>query len=177
MPSPVCISWALKRCATASWRTLAVGPTGRSISTWLAPAATFFEITDATSCPSLSRSSARSTRITISSVGLRLTEPPHAMQAPSCSTTARMRSKDRLTGAIVSMVSAVPAGDVMAREDVLGISKPQAATIGTTIGVVRLPGSPPTQCLSMTGVVPQSKRRPDSTIARVIAMVSLVSSN
>ena len=49
--------------------------------------------------------------------------------------------------------------------------------MATTIGVVRLPGSPPTQCLSMTGVRPQSKRCPDSTIARVIAIVSAVSSS
>ena len=53
------------------------------------------------------------------------------------------------------MVSAVPAGEVIAREDVLGIVRPCAATIGTTIIDVRLPGIPPMQCLSTTiGLVP-----------------------
>ncbi len=51
------------------------------------------------------------------------------------------------------MVSAVPAGEVMARDDVFGIVSPCAATIGTTIIEVRLPGIPPMQCLStITGV-------------------------
>ncbi len=48
------------------------------------------------------------------------------------------------------MVSAVPAGDVMARDDVLGHSMPCAATMGTTSMEVRLPGMPPMQCLSTT---------------------------
>ena len=48
------------------------------------------------------------------------------------------------------MVSAVPAGEVIAREEVLGIVSPCAATIGTTIIEVRLPGMPPMQCLSTT---------------------------
>ena len=48
------------------------------------------------------------------------------------------------------MVSAVPAGEVIAREEVFGIIKPCAATIGTTIIEVRLPGMPPMQCLSTT---------------------------
>jgi len=48
-------------------------------------------------------------------------------------------------------VSAVPAGLVIERELVLGIMYPAAAIIGTTIRVVRLPGIPPMQCLSMMG--------------------------
>jgi len=48
------------------------------------------------------------------------------------------------------MVSAVPAGEVIARDDVFGIVSPCAATIGTTIIEVRLPGIPPMQCLSTT---------------------------
>ena len=51
---------------------------------------------------------------------------------------------------MVSMVSAVPAGAVMAREDVFGMVRPSEATIGTIIGVVRFPGKPPTECLSTT---------------------------
>ena len=66
------------------------------------------------------------------------------------------------TGASVSIMSAVPAGEVMAREEVLGIVSPAAATMATTSGVVRLPGSPPTQCLSTIGVRPQSMRSPTS---------------
>ena len=53
------------------------------------------------------------------------------------------------------MVSAVPAGEVIARDEVLGMVSPCAATIGTTIIEVRLPGMPPMQCLSTTiGLVP-----------------------
>ncbi len=47
-------------------------------------------------------------------------------------------------------MSAVPAGEVIAREEVLGIVRPCAATIGTTIIEVRFPGMPPMQCLSTT---------------------------
>ena len=65
------------------------------------------------------------------------------------------------------MVSAVPAGEVMARLEVLGISMPCAATIGTTSIEVRLPGMPPMQCLSTTSGSLQSSRSPDCAIARV----------
>lgn len=65
------------------------------------------------------------------------------------------------------MVSAVPAGEVMARLEVLGISMPCAATIGTSSILVRLPGIPPIQCLSATSGSPQSSRSPVSTMARV----------
>ena len=58
------------------------------------------------------------------------------------------------------MVSAVPAGEVMARDDVLGHSRPCAATIGTTSIEVRLPGMPPMQCLSTTRVSCQSRLLP-----------------
>ena len=70
------------------------------------------------------------------------------------------------------MVSAVPAGDVIAREDVFGIVRPSAATIGTTIGVVRFPGSPPTECLSTTISDSHDKLSPASTIALVRARIS-----
>ena len=53
------------------------------------------------------------------------------------------------------MVSAVPAGEVIAREEVFGIVSPKAATIGTTMSVVRLPGNPPMQCLSTTSGLSQ----------------------
>ena len=65
------------------------------------------------------------------------------------------------------MVSAVPAGEVMARLEVFGISMPCAATIGTITIEVRLPGMPPMQCLSTTGCCGQVRRWPTSTIACV----------
>ncbi len=65
------------------------------------------------------------------------------------------------------MVSAVPAGEVMAREEVLGMSMPWAATMGTTSMEVRLPGMPPMQCLSATSGSCQSRRSPVSSMARV----------
>ena len=53
-------------------------------------------------------------------MGLRPTEPPQTMHPPSCSTTRRIAALSRVTGASVSMVSAVPAGDVIARDEVFG---------------------------------------------------------
>ena len=103
----------------------------------------------------------------MSSAGLSRTEPPQTMQAPVRSTVRRIAAMSRSTGANTSIVSAVPAGDVIARDEVLGIISPQAATIGTTSSVVRLPGRPPTQCLSTTTSWPQFSRSPTSTIARV----------
>ena len=117
----VCASREPRLSAAASLRTLAVGPTGMSISTSVEPAAIFFDSTLATSCPSLSKSSGRWTRIRMSSAGLRRTLPPQTMQPPSRSTTRRIAARSSATGAITSMVSAVPAGDVMAREDVFGM--------------------------------------------------------
>ena len=72
------------------------------------------------------------------------------------------------------MVSAVPDGDVMAREEVLGIVSPWAATIGTTIIEVRLPGMPPIQCLSTISGASHSSRPPTPAIALVNAKVSSV---
>lgn len=158
--------------AACALRTLAVAPTGRSISTWVEPAAAFLDRTEATSWPSLSRSSGRSTRMRMSSAGLSRTEPPQTMQPPVRSTTRRMLGTSRFTGASTSIVSAVPAGEVMAREEVLGIVRPQAATMGTTSRVVRLPGRPPTQCLSTTSGRPQSMRSPTPIMAFVSETVS-----
>ena len=60
----------------------------------------------------------------------------------------------------------------MAREEVLGIGSPCAATIGTTIIEVRLPGMPPMQCLSTTIGSVHFSRVPASAIARVRAINS-----
>ena len=53
--------------AASMERTFAVGPTGMSITTCVEPAAIFFDSTEATRWPSLSKSSGRSTRISRSS--------------------------------------------------------------------------------------------------------------
>ena len=94
------------------------------------------------------------------------------MQPPSRSTTRRIAAMSSVTGASVSIVSAVPAGEVMARDDVLGMVSPQAAIIGTINSVVRLPGRPPTQCLSITRALGQRTRSPTAIIDCVSAMVS-----
>jgi len=155
------VTCSIRRCRrrkSSSLRTLAVGPTGMSINACVAPAAIFFDSTDATSWASLSRSSGLSTRMSTSSAGLRVSAPPQTRQPPSRSTTRRMAVTSRSTRVSVSITSAVPAGDVIARDDVFGIVSPAAATMATTIGVVRLPGRPPTQCLSAIGARPQSIR-------------------
>ena len=76
------------------------------------------------------------------------------------------------TRASTSIVSAVPAGEVMAREEVFGIGRPWAATIGTTTIEVRLPGMPPMQCLSTTTGVGQTSCVPACAIAPVRARSS-----
>ena len=108
----------------------------------------------------------------MSSAGLSASEPPQTKQPPSRWTTRRICSKSSATGVIVSITSAVPAGEVMALDDVFGIVSPAAVMIDTTIGVVRFPGNPPTQCLSAIGACPQSSRLPAASIARVRSIVS-----
>ena len=143
-----------------------------SITRWVTPAATFLESTEAIIWPALSKSNAFSTRIRMSSAGLRLIAPPQAMQPFSRSITVRIALSSRFTGARTSIVSAVPAGDVMAREEVLGMTRPKAAQIATMMGVERLPGKPPTECLSAMMAWPQARRLPVSTMAWVMAMIS-----
>ena len=77
------------------------------------------------------------------------------------------------------MVSAVPAGDVIEREEVFGIVRPAAAIIGTTSIVVLFPGIPPIQCLSTMislGLTLKSSCFPTATIAFVSPIVSFSSS-
>ena len=64
-------------------RTLAVGPTGMSISTCVAPTVFFLARIEATICASVSISIGRSTVIRMSSAGARSSAPPQAMQAPA----------------------------------------------------------------------------------------------
>ena len=114
---------------------------------------------EATICSRVSRLSGRSTEIRMSSAGDRLTCPPQIRQPLQAATMAFISSTPTSTRASTSIVSAVPAGEVMARDEVFGMVRPCAATIGTTIIEVRLPGIPPMQCLSTTiGRVPLQLR-------------------
>ena len=85
----------------------------------------------------------------MSSAGDRLTCPPQTRQ-PRHAADDLLHLVDDIDPGQYLMVSAVPAGEVIAREDVLGMVRPCAATIGTTIMEVRFPGMPPMQCLSTT---------------------------
>ena len=118
------------------------------------PAATFLDRMDAIICPGESMDSGRSTEIRMSSTGASRAAPPQARQPRSRRTISCRRFGLSSTCASSSMVSAVPAGEVMARLEVLGISMPCAATIGTSSILVRLPGIPPIQCLSATSGPP-----------------------
>ena len=164
-------------CASGIERTLAVGPTGMSSSRWLEPAATFFDRMEATICPGESIDSGRSTAISTSSAGDSSLVPPQARQ-PRCSwTISSSRANGNSTLASTSMVSAVPAGEVIARDEVLGQSMPWAATIGTTSIEVRLPGIPPMQFLSTTGCSCQSSWRPTLAMASLRKYTSSRSSS
>ena len=121
---PTISIWFFSFCAISSLLTFAVSPTGISITTWVEPAADFFDSTEAMSCPSLSISKAFSILISTSSAGLNCAVPPQTKQPPSFSTTAVISSEESVTLVRTSIVSAVPAGEVMAREDVFGIVSP-----------------------------------------------------
>jgi hypothetical protein len=58
------------------------------------------------------------------------------------------------------MVSAVPAGDVIARDDVFGIVSPCAATIETTMGVT-ISGKPTDGMLVEYGTICPAQALPD----------------
>ena len=58
----------------------------------------------------------------------------------------------------------MPEGDVIALEEVLGISKPAAAIIGTIMGEILLPGIPPIECFPKVGSL-KSNWFPASAIA------------
>ena len=105
----------------ARWSACALGPTGRSIRRCVEPAAIFFDMIEATICSRVSRLSGRSTEIRISSAGDRLTWPPQIRQPLHAATMAFISSTPTSTRASTSIVSAVPAGEVIAREDVFGI--------------------------------------------------------
>ncbi len=138
--SPKCSTTVLNsrtnEVAAAAVSTLALTPTGTSTSTCVDPAAIFFDGTDDTSEASPSKSRFRETRLMMLSAGLNWAAPLHTMQPPSRSTKRRMCAMASATGAGVSMASAVPAGEVLAREEAFGTRRSQAATIGTTGSVM-----------------------------------------
>jgi len=71
-----------------------------------------------------------------------------------------------------SIVSAVPDGLVIARDEVFGIRTPAAVRIGMMIMVVLFPGTPPMQCLSPTTLFLNLSLFPLFTIDRVKSAVS-----
>ena len=149
-------------------------PHGMSIKTYFEPADIFFDIIDAMSCGSISRFSNRSTLIILSSDGASPSEPPHARQALVFATTDFICFRESSTFEIVSITSAVPDAEVIARDDVLGRINPAAAQIATTTGVVRFPAIPPMQCLSAMYFPLNFNFAPVFTIASVKLIVSFV---
>ena len=162
-----------RRFAAAKLWTLAPSPNGKSITTYFEPTDFFFDITDAKTCPSGSNDNGYSARISLSSAGAKSRAPPQTRQPFVFSTIFFISSIEKETLQNTSIVSAVPAGLVIARDDVFGIVSPAAATIATTIGVTLFPGTPPILCLSTTYFRFHSKLSPSFTIARVTANTSL----
>ncbi len=112
-----------------------------------------------------------------SSAGAKERAPPHTIQAPVFSTTLYTSSLFKATGITLSIISVVPAGEVIALVDVLGTTSPLAANIGTSIGVIPFPAVPPMECLSTTKsllffINLKSKISPDSAIPLVIQYIS-----
>jgi hypothetical protein len=105
-------------------RTLAVGPIGMSSTKCVAPAAIFLDKMDATICAGESSDRGRSTAISTSSAGDKSAELPQARQPRWVRTISDNFSNGNSTLANTSIVSAVPAGEVMAREEVLGHKMP-----------------------------------------------------
>jgi len=138
--SPKCLARCFALCLSA---TLLPGPIGISINRCVAPTQYFLAIIDASICPSASMLSGCSIRIILSSAGARFTAPPHTMNPPTSLIIFLSLLIGRLTGANTSIVSAVPAGDVIALLLVFGTMHPAATRIGTTSIVVLLPGTPP----------------------------------
>ncbi len=107
-----------------------------------------------------------------SSAAARSTPPPQVMNPPTFSAMRLSFLASFLMLAMTSIVSAVPAGLVIARDEVFGIKRPVDVTIGMTSIVVLLPGTPPMQCLSRTIFLPKLRREPCLTIDLVNSAVS-----
>jgi len=106
-----------------------------SIRICFAPAAIFFDMIDAISCGSTSRFNRRSTWMILSSDGASPSEPPHAKQAPVFWTIFFIFFIGISTFDIVSITSAVPDAEVIAREDVFGRVSPTVAQIDMIIEI------------------------------------------
>src|SRR3989338_4454742 len=130
------------------------------------PAATFLAMTEIIILSNDSKDRGSSTRIMISSAGAIPSLPFQSIQPPTSLTIFSICLGVNSTEAIASITSAVPAGVVIARDEILGILNPAAAIIGTIIIVVLVPAMPPTECLSAT--IPLNlSLLPVSTIALV----------
>ncbi len=167
--SPKCLA----RCfACFLFATFAPSPIGISISKCVAPTLAFFAIIDASICPSASMLSGCSILIILSSAGARFTAPPQMMNPPTSLIIFLSLSTGRLTGHNTSIVSAVPAGEVIALLLVFGTMHPAATSIGTIIIVVLLPGTPPIECTSTIGYLLNFSWSPVCAIARVSSAIS-----
>lgn len=165
----------LLRCfACFLFFTFVPGPIGISISRCVAPTLAFFAMIDASICPSASMLSGCSTLIILSSAGARFTAPPQIMNPPTSSIIFLSLFIGRLTGHSTSIVSAVPAGDVIALLLVFGTMHPAATSIGTTIIVVLFPGTPPIECMSTTGYLSNLSESPVCAIALVSSATSFM---
>ncbi len=137
-----------------------------------APVAIFFDMTDARSCDSMSRFRSRSTWMILSSEGASPREPPHARQAFLLLTIFMIFFNGSSTFEIVSITSAVPEAEVIAREEVFGRVSPTDAQIATVIGVVLFPATPPMQCLFAVYFPLNFNLAPVFTIAFVKEIIS-----
>ncbi len=138
-------------------------PVGMSITTYFAPIAFFLDIIEGNNIGSIPKG--YSTLMNSSSAGAKSKAPPQTKQALVFLTTSSISSNDRSTGVKTSILSAVPQGDVIALEDVLGIVNPEAAIIGTKTIDVLSPGIPPIECLSHIIFLRVLNLFPVSTIA------------
>ena len=162
--------------AMAMSPSLEPSPYGMSSTRYFEPTDFFLDMTDARTCPSGSMERGCSMRMSLSSTGARSRAPPQTIHAPTFFTIRLTSFDENETSQNTSIVSAVPAGLVIARDDVFGISTPADATIATTIGVTRFPGTPPIECLSATMLFPHSRQFPHEIIARVRYKISFCES-
>ena len=116
-----------------------------------------------------------STFMTISSTGARFIDPPHENTPPISWVISLSESASISTLQNVSTKSDVPHALLMAREEVLGIMMPAAATMDTTMGVTLLPGTPPRLWKSNTGVLSNLIISPVSAMATVKSAISEMS--
>ncbi len=138
-------------------------PAGISMTKWEAPIAFFLLIIDGRRSGSIARG--YSIWMKMSSAGAKSNAPPQTIQPFVLSTTSRISSTVKSTGHNVSTLSAVPAGEVTALEEVFGMINPAAAMIGATKIVVLSPGTPPILCLSRICLLSNFRILPVSTIA------------